>query len=99
MSDSIGRIPVPDLVASGTAFPSIPCDYGVGFSQQRPIVTHQFGTADAKIEQRFAVGIGPRKFQFKRSYLNLADRRKLKAFWEGLPTDSTPPFAVAGIPY
>ena len=85
MSDTIGRIPVPDLVDSGLTFPLI-SDFGAGVSQDRPTVVHQFGSVDAKIEQRFAVGMGPRKFRFQRAGLNLRDRALLAAFWQQLPT-------------
>jgi len=88
MPDTIGRIQVPALVDSGLTFPLV-SDFGYGFTQDRPVVIHQFGSVDAKIEQRFAVGIGPRKFQFRRASLNLQDRNRLVAFWEQLPTGSS----------
>ena len=58
MSDTIGRISVPALVDSGLTFP-FTSDFGYGFSQERPVVVHQFGELDAKAEQRFAVGHRP----------------------------------------
>ena len=88
MSDTIGRIPVPELVDSGLTFPLV-SDYGAGFSQDRPTVVHQFGSLDGKIEQRFAVGLGPRSFRFQRAALNLRDRALLQAFWQQLPTGAT----------
>ena len=45
---------------------------------------HQFGELDAKAEQRFAVGIGPRKFAFRRQHLSMRDRASLVSFWESL---------------
>ncbi len=60
ISDAIGRISVPALVDSGVTFP-LTSDSGYGFTQERPVVVHQFGELDAKAEQRFAVGIAPRK--------------------------------------
>jgi len=89
MSDYIGRIPVPVLADSGLTFP-FASDMGFGVSRARPIVTHAFGSGDTKIEQRFAVGVGPRKFQFRRALLNLRDRNTLKAFWEGLVAATVP---------
>ena len=83
MSDTIGRISVPTLVDSGLTFP-LAGDMGYGFSQDRPVVVHRFGELDAKAEQRFAVGIGPRKFAFRRQHLSLRDRNSLVAFWESL---------------
>ena len=83
MSDTIGRISVPTLVDSGLTFP-LAGDMGYGFSQDRPVVVHRFGELDAKAEQRFAVGIGPRKFAFRRQRISLRDRNSLVAFWESL---------------
>lgn len=83
MSDTIGRISVPALVDSGLTFP-LTSDFGYGFTQERPVVVHQFGALDAKAEQRFAVGIGPRKFAFRRQHLSMRDRASLVSFWESL---------------
>ncbi|HZT29237.1 MAG TPA: hypothetical protein VFA33_05105 [Bryobacteraceae bacterium] len=59
-------------------------DFGYGFTQDRPVVVHRFGELDAKAEQRFAVGLGPRKFAFRRQHLSKRDRNSLVSFWEGL---------------
>src|SRR5579871_2577143 len=83
MSDTIGRITVPSLVSSGLTFP-LTSDFGYGFTQDRPVVVHRFGELDAKAEQRFAVGLGPRKFAFRRQHLSKRDRNSLVSFWEGL---------------
>src|SRR5579862_8681067 len=83
MADSIGRITVPALVDSGLTFP-FTSDFGYGFTQERPIVVHRFGELDAKAEQRFAVGIGPRKFSLRRQHLSMRDRNTLAAFWESV---------------
>ena len=83
MSDTIGRISVPALVDSGLTFP-LTSDFGYGFSQERPVVVHQFGEVDAKAEQRYAVGLGPRKFAFRRQHLSMRDRATLVSFWESL---------------
>jgi hypothetical protein len=83
MSDTIGRISVPALVDSGLTFP-LTSDFGHGFSQDCPVVVHQFGELDAKAEQRYAVGLGPRKFAFRRQHLSMRDRASLVSFWEGL---------------
>ncbi len=79
--DLIGRIAVPDLVDSGLTFPLKP-DSGFGFTQDSQVVVHQFGELDAKAEQRFDVGLGPRKFTFRRQHLSMRDRATLAAFWE-----------------
>src|ERR1035437_5352823 len=82
MSDSIGNIIVPEISASGT-FPLIP-DQGYGYSQPVEVYVHQFGSANAKIEQRFLAGTGTRRFSFRRAVLSTADREALREFWEGL---------------
>ncbi len=71
MSDTIGNITVPALVSSGLTFP-LTSDQNYGFTQDRPVIVHRFGTLDAKQEQRYAAGIGPRKFAFRRQHLSHA---------------------------
>ena len=83
MPDSIGRITVPTVINSGQTFP-LTTQYPFGFSVERPVIVHRFGSLDAKQEQRYYVGIGPRKFQFKRPNLGWAETRQLKAFWESM---------------
>ena len=83
MSDTIGRITVPTVTNSGQTFP-LTTQYPFGFSVERPVIVHRFGSLDAKQEQRYYVGIGPRKFQFKRPNLNWTEGRQLKAFWESM---------------
>jgi hypothetical protein len=68
-------------VNSGQTFPLV-SNFSFGYSQDRPIIVHRFGDLDAKCEQRFQVGMGPRKFQFRRANLNYADRHALADFWE-----------------
>jgi hypothetical protein len=83
MSDSIGRITVPEVINSGQTFP-LTTQYPFGFSVERSVIVHRFGSLDAKQEQRYYAGIGPRKFQFKRPNLNWSESRQLKAFWESM---------------
>ena len=83
MSDTIGRITVPTVINSGQTFP-LTTQYPFGFSVERPVIVHRFGSLDAKQEQRYYVGIGPRKFQFKRPNLNWTEANQLKAFWESM---------------
>src|ERR1035437_7999950 len=83
MSDSIGRITVPTVINSGQTFP-LTTQHPFGFSVDRPVIVHRFGSLDAKQEQRYYAGIGPRKFQFKRPNLNWSESRQLKAFWESM---------------
>jgi hypothetical protein len=58
--------------------------YPFGFSVERPVIVHRFGSLDAKQEQRYYVGIGPRKFQFKHPNLNWAEGKQLRDFWESM---------------
>ena len=83
MSDTIGRITVPTVINSGQTFP-LTTQYPFGFSVERPVIVHRFGSLDAKQEQRYYVGIGPRKFQFKRPNLGWTEANQLKAFWESM---------------
>ncbi len=85
MPDTIGRIAVPMLVDSGQTFP-FTSDMPYGFSQERSVIIHKFGELDTKAEQRYSVGLGPRKFAFRRDLLStwFTDRTTLINFWEGL---------------
>ena len=83
MTDTIGRITVSTVINSGQAFPPT-TRYPFGFSVERPVIVHRFGSLDAKQEQRYYVGIGPRKFQFKHPNPNWAETNQLKAFWESM---------------
>jgi hypothetical protein len=83
MPDTIGRITVPTVINSGQTVPLI-TQYPFGFSVERPVIVHRFGTLDAKQEQRYYVGIGPRKFQFKHPNLNWAEVNQFRAFWESM---------------
>ena len=64
MSDTIGRITVPAVISSGQTFP-LTTQHPFGFSVERPVIVHRFGSLDTKQEQRYYVGIGPRKFECK----------------------------------
>jgi hypothetical protein len=83
MSDTIGRITVPSVTNSGQTFP-LTTQYPFGFSVERPVIVHRFGSLDAMQEQRYYFGIGPRKFQFKRPNLGWTESNQLKAFWESM---------------
>ncbi|MBZ5596020.1 MAG: hypothetical protein LAP39_27575 [Acidobacteriia bacterium] len=80
MPDTIGNITVPEIVPSGV-FPITP-DYGYGHTKHPDVVVHQFGSASAKIEQRFLLGTGAKRFTVRRAFLRDADRRALRDFWE-----------------
>jgi hypothetical protein len=71
------------VINSGQTFP-LTTQYPFGFSVERPVIVHRFGSLDAKQEQRCYVGIAPRKFQVKRPSLNWTESDQLKAFWESM---------------
>ena len=60
MPDKIGNITVPEIVASGT-FPIVP-EYPYGRASHPDVAIHQFGSGNAKIEQRFLLGTGAQRF-------------------------------------
>jgi hypothetical protein len=78
--DQIGNITVPDIAASGT-FPVVP-EYPYGRANHPDVVIHQFGTGNAKIEQRFLLGTGARRFTVRRTWMNDTQRIALRNFWE-----------------
>src|SRR5689334_9431685 len=82
MSDSIGRIVVPEPTASGLTF-NLVSEYS-GYSQEHNIVGHRFGALEVKSEQRFYTGFGPKKWTFKRSNLSRVDRQYLAEFFESV---------------
>ena len=56
MPDTIGNITVPEIAASGT-FPIV-SEYPYGRASHPDVAIHQFGSGNAKIEQRFLLGTG-----------------------------------------
>jgi hypothetical protein len=76
----IGDIPVPAIDFNGV-FPII-SDYGYGLALQPQVVTHRFGSANAKIEQRFYLGPSAKKFTVRRAAMRETDRVALRDFWE-----------------
>ena len=80
MPDYIGNIAVPEITPSGT-FPIVP-DYPHGRAQRPEVVVHQFGSGNAKIEQRFLLGTGARRFTVRRQWLRDSERISLRNFWE-----------------
>jgi len=80
VSDYIGNIAVPEITPSGT-FPIVP-DYGYGQALAPDVVVHQFGSGNAKIEQRYLLGTGARRFLVRRAFLKESDRNALRDFWE-----------------
>jgi hypothetical protein len=80
VSDTLGRISVPDPVDSGALFPLV-SDYEYAMSQAPAVAVHRFGAANTKREQRFVCGVGPTTYGF-RQHLNRARRDALVSFWE-----------------
>ena len=80
MADFIGAIQVPEIIPSGT-FPIIP-DYPHGRAWRPDIVVHQFGSGNAKIEQRFLLGTSAKRFTIRRAWLRESDRIALRNFFE-----------------
>jgi hypothetical protein len=60
MPDYIGNITLLDIPVSGT-FPIV-ADYPFGRSNHPDVAIHQFGSGNAKIEQRFLLDSGARRF-------------------------------------
>jgi hypothetical protein len=80
MPDYIGNIAVPEIAPSGV-FPLVP-DYPLEVRRDREVVVHQFGSGNAKIEQRFLLGTGARRFTIRKQWLRDAERIALRNFWE-----------------
>jgi hypothetical protein len=79
--DSLGPIDIP-IPPTINAFPLIP-DYGTGADYSPPIITHTFGQAGLKTEQRFLMApYGPRVFRFAKNHLSCTEYDNLKAHWE-----------------
>lgn len=81
MTEYLGQVEIPEISASGT-FPFTP-DYGYGYAQAPGVAIHQFGSGNAKIEQRFYLGDGAKRFTVRRAFLTETDRIALRDFWEG----------------
>ena len=66
MPETIGGVVIPVPPDAGV-FPIRP-DYGGGMVIRPQVVTHRFESANAKIEQRFYLGDGARRFNVRRSF-------------------------------
>jgi hypothetical protein len=76
----IGAIVVPALTAT-EVFPVLP-DFPHGRVIEPQVVIHQFGSASAKIEQRYLLGDGAIRFHVVKHHLNDTDRALLTDFWD-----------------
>lgn len=79
MPDYLGRVEIPEVAPSGT-FPITP-QYGYGYVLDPPISIHRFGTVNAKVEQRFLLGDGAKRFRLQ-CQLTETLRQSLRDFWE-----------------
>jgi hypothetical protein len=79
-AEYLGNVVIPEILPSGTF--SIVSDYGYGRAHAPDVVIHQFGAANAKLEQRFLLGTGAKRFTVHRSNMRESDRVALRDFWE-----------------
>ena len=80
MPDTIGNITVPEIAPSGV-FPIVP-DYQHGRAWRPDVAIHQFSSGNAKIEQRFLLGTGAKRFTVRRASFRDSDRIALRNFFE-----------------
>jgi len=80
LPDYIGNIAIPEITPSGV-FPLTP-DYPIEVRRDHEVVVHQFGSGNAKVEQRFLIGTGARRFTIRKQWLRDAERIALRNFWE-----------------
>jgi hypothetical protein len=80
LPDYLGNIEVPEITPSGV-FPLVP-DCPHGLAHRPEVVVHQFGSGNAKVEQRFVLGTGARRFTVRKAHLREVDRIALRNFWE-----------------
>jgi len=80
MPDQIGNIEVPEIAPSGV-FPIVP-DFSHGRAHAPEVVVHQFGSGNAKIEQRLLLGTGAKRFTVRKAWLRDSDRIALRNFFE-----------------
>lgn len=83
MSDQIGAITVPEVSPSGT-FNLGATQYGHALQRDYRVQVHQMDntTANLKIEQRFLLGTGARKFTWRRDDLSYTQKTALEAFYD-----------------
>ena len=93
MSDVIGRITVPSVSPSLT-FPLV-TDYAHGEDWKRQVIVHTFGSANAKIEQRYHYGDPATRYQFHRASLGNAARKTLRDFFDSVKGTNLPFYYAA----
>jgi hypothetical protein len=71
-------------------YPIVP-EFPHGRAQAPQVVVHRFGSANARIEQRFLLGTGAKRFTVRRSRGREAERIALRDFWKSqYPTRQRP---------
>lgn len=80
MPEYIGSVAIPEITTSGV-FP-LTLDWNSVSIIEPRVVVHQFGTQDAKVEQRYYVGPGQRHFRFSFGSLSHTEKDSLLAFFE-----------------
>jgi hypothetical protein len=80
LPDFLGNIAVPEIAPSGV-FPLVP-DFPLEVRRDHEVVVHQFGSGNTKIEQRFLLGTGARRFTIRKQWLRDSERIALRNFWE-----------------
>ncbi|MCX6620215.1 MAG: DUF2163 domain-containing protein, partial [Acidobacteria bacterium] len=77
---NLGPVTVPDITTTGV-FPLRP-DWGWSRVVEPQIAVHTFVAGNRKIEQRFYLGDGARRYALRFGSIKLAELDTLKAFWE-----------------
>lgn len=81
MTEYLGGVAIPAISAPSGTFPIV-SDYGYGRTHSPQVEIHQFGSGNGKIEQRFLLGTGAKRFTVRRAALYESDRVALRDFWE-----------------
>jgi hypothetical protein len=80
MPEYIGDIEIP-VPPTGADFPLV-TDYPHRVERDYSVQVHTFGSSNRKIEQRYLLGTGARRFTFQRAYASITDRNALRDHWE-----------------
>lgn len=80
LMEFIGNIEIPEP-PSGSDFPLV-TDYPHRVERDYRVQVHTFGSSNRKIEQRYLLGTGARRFTFQRAYASITDRNALRDHWE-----------------
>jgi hypothetical protein len=81
MPEQLGRIDIPELVATEVWPLALKPDYPHGRAIAPAVAIHRFGSGDTQIEQRYLLGDGAIRFNIVKRHLTNADREALMEFW------------------